>query len=99
MDSRNWGSAIPLCTRCGCGVYLCDLGYGAPVIPGGCFDSQHDYRLAMGEHWRTCADLMGSRVYRYRLCYQSPSSGFFDAGNWDPLFDRRSLVPGKLVVT
>ena len=61
---------------------LGDLGYRAPVISGGCFDSQRYYRLAMGEHWRTCADLLGSRVYHYRLCYQSPSSGFFDAGNW-----------------
>jgi hypothetical protein len=85
--------------RFSCGVCLSDLGYSAPVIPSGRFDNQRCYRLAMGEHWRTCADLLGARVYRNRLCYQSSSSGFFDAGNWGTLFDRGSLVPGKLVVT
>ena len=82
-----------------CRVCLGDLGYGAPIIPGGRFDSQRCYRLAMGEYWRTCADLLGSRVHRNRLCYQSSSSGVFDAGIWGALFDRWSIVPGKSMVT
>ena len=84
--------------RFSCRVCVGDLGYGAPIIPGGRFDSQRCYRLAMGEHWRTCTDLLGSCVYRYRICYQSSSPGVFDVGNWGAFLDRGSLVDGKLVV-
>lgn len=84
--------------RFSCRVCLGDLGYGAPVIPGGRFDSLCCYRLAMGEHRRACTDLLGSRVYRNRLCYQSSSAGVFDAGDWGAFLARGSLIHVELVI-